>query len=82
VTVLRNLGLVVRPPQASLYVWARIPNGYTSVGFTAKILEETSIAVTPGVGYGSQGEGYIRLSITLPDTALEEGLERLRQWKI
>ncbi|MDP6495997.1 MAG: aminotransferase class I/II-fold pyridoxal phosphate-dependent enzyme, partial [Dehalococcoidia bacterium] len=82
VTVLRDLGLAIRLPQASLYVWARIPHSYTSIGFTAKILEEIGIAVTPGVGYGPQGEGYIRLSITLPDADLEEGLGRLRQWKI
>jgi LL-diaminopimelate aminotransferase len=82
VDVLRRLGLTVRPPKASLYIWARIPDGSTSVAFTSRMLEETGIAVTPGVGYGTHGEGYIRLSVTVPDADLEEGLERLGKWNI
>jgi LL-diaminopimelate aminotransferase len=37
--------------------------------------------VTPGVGYGAAGEGYVRLSLTIPDDQLEEGVRRLRGWK-
>ena len=77
---LARIGLRARPPKASLYVWAKIPNGYTSVSFTAKLLDETSVVVTPGSGYGKHGEGYIRLSLTTPDDRLEEGLSRLEKW--
>ncbi len=77
---LAGIGLRARPPKASLYVWAKIPNGYTSVSFTAKLLDETSVVVTPGSGYGKHGEGYIRLSLTTPDDRLEEGLSRLEKW--
>ena len=82
VTVLRALGLVVTPPKASLYIWARIPDGYTSAKFAETILEECDIVVTPGASYGSCGEGYIRLSLTIPDDELEKGLDRLAAWKI
>lgn len=80
VKALTKIGLRAKPPRASLYVWARIPEGYTSLDFCAKLLEEASVAVTPGAGYGKCGEGYIRLSLTTPDDRLEEGLARLERW--
>lgn len=82
VSVLTGIGLRVTPPKASLYVWARIPEGYTSVDFAAMLLDEKDIVVTPGAGYGTYGEGYIRLSLTLPDEDLERGLARLSNWRI
>ncbi len=77
VAALRALGLRVDPSPASLYLWARVPAGETSVSYTARLLEEAAVVVTPGVGYGPSGEGYIRLSLTVPDDDLEEGLRRL-----
>ena len=77
---LGNIGLRARPPKASLYVWARIPEGYTSASFATKLLDETSVVVTPGSGYGKNGEGYVRISLTTPDNRLEEGLSRLERW--
>ncbi|MEK7847306.1 MAG: LL-diaminopimelate aminotransferase, partial [Chloroflexota bacterium] len=65
---------------ASLYIWARLPEGERSITFASRLLEEASVVVTPGVGYGQQGEGYIRLSLTTPDDQVEEGLRRLRAW--
>jgi LL-diaminopimelate aminotransferase len=81
VEALRALGLSVQPPRASLYVWAHVPEGYTSMGFASRLLDEAGVVVTPGVGYGAAGEGYVRLSLTIPDDRLEEGLRRLRGWK-
>lgn len=80
VKVLREMGLEVRPPKASLYIWARIPQGYTSLEFATQLLEEAGVVVTPGTGYGRYGEGYIRLSLTAPDDKIEEGLARLSAW--
>ena len=82
VKALNQIGLQVVPPAASLYVWARVPQGYTSSEFAAMLLDEKDIVVTPGAGYGSYGEGYIRLSMTLSDEDLEEGLARLAGWHI
>ena len=82
IKVLHDIGLQVEPPKASLYVWTRVPEGYTSAQFTSMLLEEQAIVVTPGTGYGQYGEGYIRLSLTIPDDRLEEGLRRLASWKV
>ena len=82
VEVLSKMGLRVRPPLASLYVWARVPEGYTSVGFATKLLDEASVVVTPGIGYGKYGEGYIRISLTTPDDRLNEGLARLEKLRL
>jgi LL-diaminopimelate aminotransferase len=81
VAALTKMGLRVRPPQASLYLWARLPEGQTSVEFAARLLDETGVVVTPGVGYGPSGEGYVRLSLTVPDDRLEEAVRRLEGWR-
>ena len=82
VNALRTLGLSVAVPQASLYIWARVPEGYTSAEFARRLLEETDIVVTPGSSYGKYGEGYIRLSLTTPDERVETGCQRLEAWRI
>jgi LL-diaminopimelate aminotransferase len=46
------------------------------------LLDEKDIVVTPGAGYGTYGEGYIRLSLTLSDDDLDEGIKRLSGWRI
>lgn len=81
VAVLRGLGLGVEAPKASLYVWARLPEGETSIEFAGRLLDDTGVVVTPGIGYGPFGEGYIRLSVTTPDERVDEGLRRLVDWR-
>jgi len=80
IKVLDEIGLKARTPEASFYIWAKVPRGYTSINFTKKLLEEAGIAVTPGIGYGKEGEGYIRLSLTLSDDRLDQGIDRLAAW--
>lgn len=77
VDALRKLGLQVTPPKASLYVWARVPDGMRSAQFAERLLDEAAVIVTPGNGYGAYGEGYVRLSLTLPDARVDEGLARI-----
>ena len=77
---LSQIGLKAKPPRASLYIWARVPDGYTSLEFATSLLEEAGVVVTPGISYGKHGEGYIRLSLTIPDERLEEALARLTAW--
>jgi LL-diaminopimelate aminotransferase len=81
VKVLGDIGLKSRIPKATFYVWAEIPQGYTSMDFTKTLLDELAIAVTPGTGYGKGGEGYIRFSLTIPDDRLQEGVKRLSSWR-
>jgi len=80
VKALNDIGLRARSPKASFYIWARIPDGYTSIEFTTELLDKANVAVTPGVGYGNAGEGYVRLSLTLSDDRLDEGISRLLRW--
>jgi LL-diaminopimelate aminotransferase len=80
VKVLNGIGLKARIPKATFYVWAKIPPGYTSIDYTRELLDEAKIVVTPGTGYGREGEGYIRCSLTISDDRLEEGVNRLSSW--
>ncbi len=80
IKVLDEIGLRARIPEAAFYIWAKIPSGYSSIDFTKKLLDEAGIAVTPGIGYGREGEGYIRLSLTLSDDRLNQGIDRLLAW--
>jgi len=72
---LQRLGWQIDPPRASMFVWARIPEpwaGEGSMAFAMKLLEEAGVAVSPGAGFGPEGEGYLRLAIV-------ENSQRLRQ---
>jgi LL-diaminopimelate aminotransferase len=80
VEALTACGLRVIKPKASLYIWARVPEGFTSAEFASRLIEDIGVVVTPGSGYGKYGEGYVRLSITTPDDRVEEGARRLLEW--
>ena len=75
---LRNLGLEFDTPSATFYVWIEIPKGYTSASFTAHLLEKAGIVTTPGNGFGSPGEGYIRMALTTTKERLAEAVDRLK----
>ncbi len=81
IDILRSIGLEAESPKASLYVWAKVPEGYTSVDFANDLLEQVGVVVTPGIGFGKKGEGYVRLSLTIPDAGLVKGLSRLAGWR-
>lgn len=74
---LRAAGAPVTLPEATFYLWVPIPEGTDSIGFARHLLEETGIVVTPGVGFGPSGEGYVRLSLTAPEERLQTAAERL-----
>lgn len=72
-------GMSADRPQGSLYVWARIPQGETSAGYSQRVLERTGVWLTAGTAFGAHGEGYVRIALTLPEARLKEAAERLRQ---
>jgi LL-diaminopimelate aminotransferase len=80
IDILNDIGLSAKPPKASLYIWAKVPKGYTSLEFATDLLDKVGVAVVPGIGYGSYGEGYVRFSLTIPDAGLVKGLSRLAGW--
>jgi len=81
IEALKDIGLETTTPKASLYVWAKVPEGFTSAEFATDLLDKVGVAVTPGNGYGPSGEGYVRLSLTISDAGLVKGLSRLAEWR-
>jgi len=74
---LRKLGWNVNTPEATFYVWAHAPEGYTSMGAVGRMLDETGVLCTPGNGFGPSGEGFVRFALTVDTPRLEEALTRL-----
>ena len=74
---LAEIGLAVDPPKATPYFWVRVPDGQTSESFAELVLEEAGVVVSPGPAYGPSGEGFFRLSLTVPDDRLEEAVARI-----
>ena len=74
---LAKVGMEARTPKGTIYIWARIPEGYDSAGFASKVLEEANVIVAAGTSYGPDGEGYVRMSLATPDERLEEAVARM-----
>ena len=74
---LRSTGWDVTPPQAAFYVWVKTPKGLPSTDVAARLLEEADIVVTPGVGFGPSGEGYVRATLTVDEARLREAADRI-----
>ena len=77
VSGLNQIGWKISPPKATFYLWIPVPPGYTSGELAMKLLDEAHIVVTPGNGFGPNGEGYVRASLTLAEDRLEEALTRI-----
>ena len=71
------IGLHVEPPKATPYFWVPVPEGHTSASFSELVLEQAGVVVSPGPAYGPSGEGFFRISLTVPDERLEEALQRI-----
>jgi LL-diaminopimelate aminotransferase len=75
---LSELGWSIPPSLATMYLWIPCPPGIGSTDFGLKLLKETGIVVTPGNAFGSQGEGYMRLSLIAECDRLGEAIDRLK----
>jgi LL-diaminopimelate aminotransferase len=75
---LREIGVAVEPPLGSIYIWAPVPRGYHSASYCEHVLEESAVVISPGGAYGPNGEGFFRISLTVPDDRLAEAVERMR----
>jgi LL-diaminopimelate aminotransferase len=75
---LKEIGVDVEPPEGTIYVWAPVPDGYTSASYCELVLEESGVVISPGGAYGQSGEGWFRISLTVPDDRLSEAVERMR----
>ena len=74
---LRKIAVDVTPPKGTIYVWAPVPAGHTSASYCELVLEESGVVLSPGGAYGPNGEGFFRISLTVPDERLSEAVERL-----
>src|ERR671924_248551 len=75
---LQEIGVRVTPPRGTVYVWAPVPEGHSSVSYCELVLEESGVVISPGSAYGPGGEGFFRISLTIDDERLREAVERLR----
>jgi LL-diaminopimelate aminotransferase len=79
---LQELGFELKIPQATFYLWVKVPKGFTSTDFCRKLLEELDLVVTPGNGFGASGEGYFRIALTVGVDTLKRAVERLSSFVI
>lgn len=76
---LNKLGWNLTPIKATFYIWIPTLNKMNSMEFSNLLLEKTGIIVTPGIGYGEYGEGYVRIALTVEEKRLEEAIERIKK---
>lgn len=79
---LKEIGWLIDPPKASMFIWAKIPEGYTSKEFTYKLIDETGIVVIPGNAFGIEGEGYVRIGLVQTEEVLKKTVSRLKESEI
>lgn len=72
-----SIGLTAESPKATPYIWAVVPEGYTSTSFTELVLDQAHVVLSPGPSFGASGEGFVRISLTVPDEQLEEAASRI-----
>jgi LL-diaminopimelate aminotransferase len=77
VGTLNRLGWDLEPPLGSIYVWLPTPEGQSSADFAELLLDRAGVVVAPGLGYGANGEGFVRISLTVSDELLEQAMERI-----
>ena len=77
---LRDLGIPASESKASLYIWARVPEEYSSAEFATRLLEDAGVSVAPGSAFGPHGEGYIRISLGMATERIREAMLRLRRF--
>ncbi len=77
---LTKIGLKVYPPKATFYLWAGVPEGYTSQDFCFKALDQANVWMIPGSLYGKYGEGYLRIAFTHSVDRLKEAIRRLQKF--
>lgn len=73
-----SLGWNLEKPKSTIYVWAPVPKGYTSITFAEYVFEKTGVVITPGNGYGEHGEGFFRIALTVEKERIQEAIQRIK----
>ncbi len=74
---LKKIGIGHMKPEATFYVWARVPRRFSSMGFVSHMLDRAGVLATPGNGFGDAGEGYVRFALTAPAERIKEAVDRI-----
>ena len=79
ITALNNIGWQVTKPEATMYLWAKLPEPWqnNSIDFCTKLVAETGVALSPGAGFGKAGEGYVRFALVQDPEILEEAVTKI-----
>jgi LL-diaminopimelate aminotransferase len=73
----QKLGWQITSPRAAMYVWLKVPKGFTSQEWARHLIDECDVVVTPGNAFGDGGEGWFRVSMVSPEPVLQTALDRL-----
>ncbi|MBY7142715.1 aminotransferase class I/II-fold pyridoxal phosphate-dependent enzyme [Virgibacillus sp. NKC19-3] len=76
---LREMGIYAERPRGTIFIWAKVPDGFYSIDFANKLLDEVGVMVTPGIAFGSLGEGYFRIALTVTIKRLDDVIYRLKK---
>lgn len=79
---LNDMGWQVEPPRATMFVWAPLPPAYREMGsleFSKKLLVEAKVAVSPGIGFGEYGEGYVRFGLIENEQRIRQALRNIKR---
>ncbi|KGX90806.1 LL-diaminopimelate aminotransferase [Pontibacillus marinus] len=76
-----EMGIHAEKPRGTFFIWAKVPGTQTSKAFAEKMLEEAGVIVTPGTAFGAQGEGYFRISLSVPNERLREAVQRMKTFQ-
>jgi aspartate/methionine/tyrosine aminotransferase len=79
---LNKIGWATPLPKATMYVWAPLPAPFKKMGslaFAEKLVKETGVVCTPGVGFGKEGEGYVRFSLVTHDNRFYDAILRIKK---
>jgi LL-diaminopimelate aminotransferase len=79
IEALKTAGISCRIPEATFYIWSKVPGGVSSQDFVTRVLKQTGVVTTPGNGFGTPGEGYFRISLTVNTDRLKEAVLRISQ---
>ncbi len=82
ITALHRIGWNVPTPQATMYIWAKLPSPWSqnSIEFCTQLVKQTGVAASPGAGFGKSGEGYVRFALVHEPLLLETAVERIAQF--
>jgi LL-diaminopimelate aminotransferase len=77
IDALKAAGWEIMPPKATMFIWARIPQGFTSRQISREILYNAGVVVIPGDAFGAEGEGYVRIALVQDEPILLEAARRI-----